>query len=252
MKTILEQCQKEDFKYISTVLDSYVSATNDSKRKELLNSLDSDEFEKNALIELIDKQIRYYGSSDLAYLFRGVFNDDAGISAEELINDSLEKLNVKIKKGGSVEAKLERIVKAVVEKELLAKSPDELSKAFEDVGMGNADKKEIMDHIKANGKIAILPVLIEVLGPKITLSIIETIIISLIAQIIGKEAAKVLIKELIKRNPWLNALGPIVWTLSAGWVAFDLQGPAYRKTIPIVLYLGIVALRDGDEDEKQP
>ncbi|MNP77743.1 hypothetical protein D3C76_1752300 [compost metagenome] len=52
---------------------------------------------------------------------------------------------------------------------------------------------------------------------------------------------------MVKRNPWLNALGPWMWALSAAWLAFDVQGPAYRKTVPICLYLGVVGLRDGLE-----
>lgn len=95
-----------------------------------------------------------------------------------------------------------------------------------------------------------MPIIFKVLGPKVATSIIEVVIISLIAQIIGREAAKVLVKELVKRNPWINVLGPIMWALSGAWLAFDLQGPAFRKTVPICLYLGIVALRDGAEDER--
>jgi len=199
----------------------------------------------------MDKQIRYYGAADLAYLKRNIFDKDAGVSAMEIIEDVCKKLKISIKKGGSIEAKLERLVKATVEKELLSKTPEELSKSFEDIGIGNADIKMIMDYIKKNGKVAILPILIKMLGPKITLGIIETIIVGLIGKIIGQQAAKQLIKEVAKRNPWLNMLGPILWTISGVWLTFDLQGPAFRKTIPIVLYLGIVALRDGEEDVKQ-
>ncbi|EOU4669890.1 hypothetical protein ACOITO_004717 [Escherichia coli] len=94
---------------------------------------------------------------------------------------------------------------------------------------------------------AILPIVFQILGPKIALGIVETIIVSLIAQMIGREAAKQLVKELLKRNPWINSLGPILWAISGAWIAYDLQGPAYRKTVPICLYLGIVALRDGEE-----
>ncbi|MDX7686134.1 hypothetical protein SJS35_21000, partial [Aeromonas caviae] len=63
-----------------------------------------------------------------------------------------------------------------------------------------------------------------------------------------REAAKALVKEVSKRNPMLNALGPVMWVLSGVWLAYDLQGPAFRKTVPICLYLGVVALRDGSED----
>jgi len=247
MEAILNKCEKEDFNYLSGVLDSYLSFTNDKRRKELLLKSDDCVESKSELIKLMDEQIKYYGSSDIAYLKRALFNSASGVEASEIIEDVCNKLKVKIKKGGSVESRLEKLVNAVVEKELLDKTPEELSKSFDEIGVGHADKEQILEHLKSNGKIAILPILVEIAGPKITLGIIELIIISLIAQIIGREAAKHLVKELMKRNPWINALGPVLWALSGAWLAFDLQGPAYRKTVPIVLYLGIVALRDGEE-----
>jgi uncharacterized protein YaaW (UPF0174 family) len=248
MKAIISKCTTEDFKYLSEVLDSYLSFTDDKKRKGLLALSDSNEQVRNELICLLDKQIKYYGSSDIAYLRRVIFEKDGGVGAKEIVEDVCAKLKVSIKVGGSTESRLERLVNAVVEKELLSKTPEELSAAFKSVGVGDVDRELILEHLKKNGKVAVLPILVQVLGPKITLGIIETIVISLIAQIIGREAAKQLFKELVKRNPWVNALGPALWVLSGAWLAFDLQGPAYRKTVPICLYLGIVALRDGEED----
>lgn len=250
MKNIIEKCTKDDFKYLSDVLDSYLSFTDDAHRKKLLSASNDCAASRTELVALIDSQIKYYGSSDVAYLKRALFGGSGGVEAKEIVEDVCDKLKVNIKVGGSTESRLERLVTAVVEKELLSKKPDELSKAFKDVGVGDADRELILEHLKTNGKIAILPILVQVLGPKITLGIIETIIVSLIAQIIGREAAKQLIKELMKRNPWINALGPVLWAISGAWLAFDLQGPAYRKTVPICLYLGIVALRDGEEDLK--
>lgn len=252
MKNVLAKCQQEDFEYLSSVLDSYASFTDDSGRKELLQKSQNSSSAKADLVALINKQVRYYGSSDIAYAFRSVFSssNDGGVSALELIEDICDKLNVSVKHGGSVECRLERLVAAVVEKELLSKSPSELSEAFKKIGVGDADAKLINQHLIKNGKVAVLPIIVEVLGPKVALGIIETIIISLIAQIIGREAAKVLVKEVMKRNPWLNALGPVMWALSGAWLAFDLQGPAFRKTVPICLYLGVVALRDGSEDDR--
>lgn len=250
MKSIIDKCENEDFEYISNVLDSYLSFTNDKRRKELLALSGNCAHSRSELVSLMDKQIKYYGSSDIAYLKRAIFSDDAGLSASELVEDVCNKLKVKIKKGGSIESRLERIVNATVEKELLNKTPKELSKAFTDIGIGDTDKDHILDNIKKNGKVAILPILVKVVGPEVTLGIIETIITSLIAQIIGREAAKQLVATLLKRNPWLNSLGPILWVLSGVWLTFDLQGPAFRKTVPVCLYLGIVGLRDGEEDLK--
>lgn len=245
MKSILEKCEKEDFIYISDVLDSYLSFTNDKRRKELLSLSEGCAESRSELIQLMDDQIRYYGSSDIAYLKRALFGGDGGVAAIEIVEDVCEKLKIKIKMGGSLEARLERLVNSVVEKELASKNSEELAKAFKDIGIADADRDLILEHIKRDGKVLILPILVNILGPKITLGIIETIIISLIAQIIGREAAKQLIKELMKRNPWLNSLGPILWVISGVWLTIDLQGPAYRKTVPICLYLGVVGLRDG-------
>lgn len=248
MKTILSKCEIADFQYICEVLDNYVSLTDDSKRKELAATYAKNPTNKNKeyLLLLVDKQIKYFGSSDVAYLFRSIFNDgDAGVSANELINDVCEKLKIPAKQGGSIELKLERLVKGVVEKELLSKSPEELRKAFKDFGIGEAKTDQILDFLKKNGKVAVIPILLEVLGPTITLSLVQAIIISLITAMVGREAAKIIVKEIFKRNPLLNALGPVVWIIGGAWLAFDLQGAAFRKTVPICLYLGIVALRDG-------
>lgn len=246
MKKILHKCKKADFEYLSEVLDSYVAFTNDSKRKKLLAQYPQS---KNELIDLVDKQIRYYGSSDIAYLFRSIFSKDAGVPADEIVSDVADKMKVKIKMGASLERSLEILTTSIVEKELHDKKPEELKEYFRKIGIGDAESKQILEFMQNNAKVAVLPLLLEVLGPKITFSIIQSIVVTIIAQFIGRKAAEQLIKEIVKRNPWLNALGPVVWALSGSWLAFDLQGEAYRKTVPICLYLGIVALRDGEEPE---
>ncbi|MBC3248921.1 hypothetical protein H8I91_01445 [Serratia fonticola] len=251
MRAILDKCTDEDFKYLSEVLDSYFSFTNDKRRKELLLIAKTCASSRTEMITLMDEQIKYYGSSDIAYLKRTLLNENGGVEAKELVEDICEKLKINIKLGGSIESRLEKIVNVVVEKELFSKSPEELSQAFRDLGISDIDNDLISEHISKNGKIAILPVIFQILGPKVALGIIETIIISIIAQIIGREAAKQLIKELMKRNPWINSLGPVLWVISGVWLALDLQGPAYRKTVPICLYLGMVAMRDGEEVESE-
>ncbi|EOZ2665106.1 hypothetical protein ACQQXA_004949, partial [Escherichia coli] len=46
----------------------------------------------------------------------------------------VDHYNVKV--GGSIESKLEKLVLSVVEKELLSKTPEELSKCFNELGVG--------------------------------------------------------------------------------------------------------------------
>lgn len=194
MEKILAKCEYADLEYLSGVLDSYVSFTDDAARNELLQKSHHASSAKTELCALMDKQIRYYGSSDVAYAVRSVFSSssDGGISSLELIEDVCKKLKINLKHGGSIEGRLERLVSAVVEKELLSKTPTELAEAFKKMGIGNAEADLIKEHLAKNGKVAILPVIIQILGPKVALGLIETIIISLIAQIVGREAAKAL------------------------------------------------------------
>lgn len=242
MKSILRKCTSEDFRYISEVLDSYASLTSDTKRKQLLEDL----LRKEELVDLIDEQIRYFGSADLAYFARKLTGKDAGISATELVADVCEKLKIKVKQGAGIEAMLEQLVMATVDKELRSKSAEDLAKTFRDFKIGDRERDLFLEHVKTKGEV-LVPLLIEVLGPKVATGVIETVVVGVIARFIGQQAAKKLVAEVIKRNPWLNALGPAVWVASGAWLAFDIQGPAFRKTIPICLYLGMVSLRDGRE-----
>lgn len=179
MIKILHKCEMEDLRYISDVLDSYISLTDDNRRKDLLCRADNDKSAMEDLVFLIDKQIRYFGSSDVAYMVRSVTRTDGGIGASEIIEDVCDKLNVKIKMGGSNEAMLERLVQSSVEKELLSKSPEELSKAFEKIGMGSSDRQQIIEHIEKNGKVAVLPLIYQYVGAQAATGIIEAIAISM-------------------------------------------------------------------------
>jgi len=250
---ILKQCELDDFKYLSKVLYSFIPLSKPGKLQVLLFEYEESLVHRQQLINELDQQIRYFGSSNLAYVKRSILDNESGLCASEIVNDVFIKLKVGIKKGpSSIETRLKRLVNKVVEKELIKMNSKQLSKAFETIGMGKADTQMIMQTIRLNGKVAILPALINILGPEVTLSVIETIIVGLISQITGAQAAKLLMKEMLKRNPWINALGPIVWVTSSSWFAYDMQGPAFRKTIPVCLYLGVVLMREPSAISEEP
>lgn len=251
MKAVLEKCQWEDFAYLSSVLDNPWAFAPDKRRRELVRQEQRTAAERAELIALLDEQIKYNGSSELGYWSRKLSKKPAGVSAVELVEDVCKKLGVKSPQVGSVESRLEKLALAVVEKELLSHSPEQLAQEFDRMGIQTEKKKLFFQKLKITGPVTLLPLVTEVLGPKVALGIVEKISVSLIAQVIGAEAAKQVMKTVLKRNPWMHMLGPAIWTLSGVWLAFDLQGPAYRKTVPICLYLGVVSLRDGEEQRLQ-
>lgn len=249
---LLLKCDADDFAMLISQIDSYVNFTSDTELKELLARYKSDPSTSNKarLAKAVEREIRYVGSADVAYVFRKLFKEEepAGVGMREIIDDVSVKLKVKQRPLGSVEARLERLVRLAAEKTFLSMSPEQQRKLFEESGIGREQQNEFFNRLKDN-KVALLPLLMSVLGPEITAKLVQGLAVVAISQFIGKEAAKKLIEQLATRFPWWsNWLGPIVWGLSLSWLAFDLQGAANRKTVPIMLYLGLVGLRDGPED----
>ena len=248
---LLLKCDIDDFEMLISQIASYVSLTSDAELAELLNRYRSapNQTNKVQLAHALEREIRYVGSADIAYAFRKIFKGGpAGVSFIEIIDDVSIKLKVKQRSLGSVEARLERLVRSAAEKTFFSMSPEQQRKMFEASKIGREQQNEFFNRLKDN-KAALLPLLMSILGPELTAKMVQGLAVVTIAQFIGKEAAQKLIEQLITKFPWWsNWLGPIVWGLSLSWLAIDLQGAANRKTIPIILYLGIVGLRDGPED----
>lgn len=250
MKKLLKKCDYIDLDFISEILDSYVSFTDDQKRKQLLKEVRRGKIEKeDELIALIDKQIRYYGSADVAYLMRSIFSDDPGVSAEEIVDDVAKSLKITIKGGASIEAKLEKIMKNQVENTLSDLKPEQLAESFRKMKLDNVKIDSLMDYLKSRGKALSLPVLLEFFGPQICQKVLLEVMLSLISKLVSKQVFTQLSKIAAQRLGGMP-LGPIAWGISALVLAADMQAPAMRKIVPICLYLGVVGIRDGEEFEE--
>lgn len=252
MTPLLMKANSADFALLINRIDSYVNFSDDKGLKGTLAQYERDGLDstKEQLVKMLEREIRYVGSADIAFAFRKMTSESevAGVSFNEIVDDVSRKLKVKQRLVGTPEAKVERIVKYTVEKTFFAMTEEQQRELFTKAGVERAQQDELLKKFTGN-KLNFLPLLLSVLGPEITMVIIQGLAISALAAFIGRKAAEELIKNLIGRFPWwAEWLGPIVWGLSLGWLAVDLQGAAFRKTIPIILYLGIVGLRDGPED----
>lgn len=249
---LLLKCDADDYAILISQIDSYVNLSADAELKKLLV-----EYRENGaadrkieLAQAIEREIRYVGSADVAYVIRKLKGNEipAGVSFDEMVDDVSRKLKVKQKLVGTAEAKVERLVKWAVEKTFFQMTEQQQREMFEKAGVGKGQQDEFFEKI-TNNKAHFLPMLLSLLGPEVTATIVQGIAISAMAAFMGRKAAEELFKNLALRFPlWAQWLGPIVWTLSLGWLALDLQGAANRKSIPILLYLGIVGLRDGPEE----
>ena len=117
MKKILRKAELADYLFAIDTLKSPNPFYKYNDMKKLYDKFEktkSKEDRKN-IVNKLDDVIRYSGSSDIAYFVRWIFTDEPGVKVQELVEDVAKKLKVKLKEVGSIEAKLERLVKAVVE-----------------------------------------------------------------------------------------------------------------------------------------
>lgn len=249
---ILSRCNEDDYKVFVDIIDNYFSFADNKKLESQLLAFHENPSESNrdVLNRYMEECIRYFGSADLAYLWRYLFGNDepAGVSVGEIIDDVSERLKVTQKKLGSTEARLERLVVKVAEKTFFDLTPEKQRELFIKAGLSDEQQRNFFEKIK-NNKAIFLPMLLSALGPKIVMELVEGLIIAVLATYMGREAAKQLLKRVLTKIPWWGEwLGPIMWGVSLGWLALDIQSPAYRKTVPALLYLGIICLRNGPEE----
>lgn len=251
MNKILMKAEVEDFEFIIGILRGKVKLRSDTKLREVIDVYEKEPTRANkvTLASNFERHIRYLGSSDIAYFVRYLYKDSPGVKAQEIIDDVSKKLKVSQRKVGTIEAQLERLVKISVEKTVMEMNNEKIREILKEAKFSPSAISEIMKQVKQKGKVAIIPILFSAVGSKAGMKILETLILSLLGALIGRETVKIIIKELAKKipiaAPWL---GPIMWGITVGWIGVDIAGPAYRKTIPVLLYLGMIGLRDGPED----
>jgi len=247
MTPLLQKCQRDDVKFIIETINSYINFSDDKGLKYVFSKWE----EEKMPIEFANKletEIRYLGSSEIAYAYRKMAGRvPAGVDVDEILRDIAKMQKITLKAVSSFEGKLEELVKRMVERGFMSFSPEQQRELLEKFVK---DRNKIDDFFKAlkAHKNMLLPLLSKIIGEEVVLELIKNLTILIIAKFVGREAAKKLLEMIAKRIP-AQWLGPAMWVATTAWLAIDITGPAYRKLIPIMLTLGVVALRDGPEDE---
>ncbi|WP_165075159.1 MULTISPECIES: hypothetical protein [unclassified Desulfovibrio] len=245
LTAILNRCTKDDAKFLIETIDSYLNSTDDKGLRELYASWEGDGPMPRVLNHKIETEIRYLGSNDFAYMTRKLRGyEPAGVSVDEIIDDLCKLLKLEISTARTLESRLEIFAGKVIDLQF-SKLPDERKREIlKGMDFEKHHLQEILDRVIGNKEMlltVLLPLLKGALGP----DIIQALIMSIIVPYIGKEAAEKLLLIIASRLPvtWFN---PLLWVAGTGWVILDLLGPASRKTIPLILYLGVLCFRNGE------
>ena len=245
MQDVLSSLEIPDYHFVLGVIESPISLTNDAKLKALLANLEAEDTPANraALNKQLENEVRYLGSSDIMFLFRKWQGAEPGASFAQIIRDAAKTLKISIPMGTEREM-LEALLENYTTREFTKLPDEEKQKMLESLGV---DRDLAAAFIKKSAGVFALPLMIEAFGSLVVNGLIKNVIFGLIGRVIGRQLAMRLFHFIMGRFPWwVHWIGPAAWTFSIGWTAFDIQGPALRKTVPVVLYLGLCSIRERD------
>lgn len=194
----------------------------------LMEYLKMEKMAINADVEDQSKKIaRYFremGSNDLATALRGA----EPVEYDEIVYDVGAKLKAKVKYGDSAFENEKKIIEKVFADTLDKMSVEEKKELFESMGITATDipwKKAGLELtqllLRKYGGFAIY---------KMTL-----IVTNAIAKFIFKRGLSLATNAMLMRGLSIFT-GPIGWSFTGLWLLIDIAGPAYRKTVPSVIY----------------
>jgi uncharacterized protein YaaW (UPF0174 family) len=243
LRDILLRLELPDYEFLSRTLETWFGFNNRKTRVAAIRAFESDPSpeHRERIVSILDAQIRYLGSADVAYRIRKMRSREGGISFDEIVSDVAKRLKVTVAEA-SLDVRLETLVNAVVSRKLSKLRPREIEQVLATTG---ADTQKIHEFsIRQGAVVGAVALIARFFGTTIAEKVVSDVAINVISQYIGKQMARRLVTELGKRFPWWGEwAGPIMWIASGMWLVFDLQGPAMRKSIPVVLYLGLCVTR---------
>jgi uncharacterized protein YaaW (UPF0174 family) len=243
-RDVLLKLDLADYVFLSKTITTWHSAM-PAKIKANIAQFELNPSHENraAVVDLLEYQIGYLGSSDIAFFVRFMGSSNPAVSFQKIVSDAAKRLKVKLTMG-PLDEQLEQIVTSVASKRLASMKPEQLEELLMKAG---ANKEDAKDFLKKHGgtlSLSVLALIIRIFGKDIAEEIVSAVTVNIITRYLGKTLAKQVVTQTAERFPWWSEwFGPVVWVATGAWLAVDLQGPAYRKTVPAVLYLGLCVTR---------
>ncbi|HEV7442485.1 MAG TPA: hypothetical protein VGO18_07800, partial [Steroidobacteraceae bacterium] len=185
---------------------------------------------RDAAQEIAD-HLRNMGSNDIARLFRG----GDGVAYEEVVRDVGEKLKAEgVSPSNAVTRNEELIIEKIFADTLNSMSEEEKRVLFRSM---NLDVKDVP---LASGSAVLMPILLRQFGGFATYRF-AVIIANMVSRALLGTGLSFATNAVITRTVG-TLLGPIGWIATGAWLAVDLAGPAFRKTVPAVLYVAALRL----------
>lgn len=245
MHPLFQPLAPADYAFLVNLLTEGFSLVNAPRLQRLLADVEADgaEAHREALAEQLELELRYLGSNDLAYTVRALTGQAAGVPLATVVRDAARALKVTLPALGTERELAEEVVHRYTTQAFGHLSREEQQALLEGLGV---ERERAAAFLKRSAGVFTLPALIQAFDVFVVQGLIKNVVFGTIARLLGRQLTQRLFGLVAGRFPWwLGWIGPAAWTLSIGWTVIDLQGPALRKTVPAMLYLGLCSLREG-------
>lgn len=247
MNDLFAPCTAEDYRFLVDLLASDLNRTDDAGLRRAYDryaetGLDED---RAALDAKLERTLRYLGAHDVAYALREASGQEPGVPMTTVIAEAARALGMHAPEHGTPRERCERVVETHTLRTWRELPKDEQQRLLEGLGV---ERQRALEFVKTASGVYAFPVLVGAFNAIVVQGLVKSVIFGTISKIVGARISALLFGQLLARMPWWAAwLGPASVALSAGWTALELGGPALRKTVPAVLYLGLASLRASEE-----
>lgn len=243
MRDLLALCTPDDLAFLVGLLESPLNATDDTRLRALLAKAEAEaapEAREN-LEDAIADALGYLGSGEAQFWWRKAWGQTPGVPFQQVARDVARSLGLEVRLVGTDREVAETIAELYATRTFAGLAPEEQQRMLESLGV---ERDKAAAFVKRSAGVFALPVLVQAFDVLVVRGLIQGVVLGAITKVIGAAAAQRILGFAVGRLPWwVGWVGPAAWTLSITSTALKLQGPAERKTIPAVLYLGLVALR---------
>lgn len=223
----LQNCKSED---LQVLLDILIKDSDGSLR--VTEELTSNEFFKKhqpnhrKYWDLIAGELQCFGANSFATMFRG----GKGVLYRELLSEVCDKMKVNYNKKSNIELIERNLLMKIMTDSIESMSPEQLKEIVGDLDLNTVD-------FSKQGVIGALQAAIFMGGFQSYR--IALIAANAVAKAVLGSGLKIATNATLTRSISYFA-GPIGWALTAGWVVFDISGPATRVTIPAVVQVAFL------------
>ncbi len=217
LKTIKSKDLDELFNVLTKDKDGDVRMTEELTNNDLVKRFYPDH---QQYIELIMAELQHFGGNSFVNIFRG-----GGVQYKEILCDVCDKLKVNYNKNATTETIEINMFMKLLEDSIAKMSQEELAEIAKDLNITHVDYSSVMMALRAIMK----------MGGFKTYQII-LMITNVVWKVIFGRGLALATNAAITRYVGIF-LGPIGLAITGIWTAIDIAGPAYRVTIPAVIYV---------------